>query len=91
MHGCIFSCGCGFVLVLRIAHLQCSSQQVSIQIVEGAEKDCQLYAEVFRDFIKNFRKIIDNSKSSHRELAVAIKGYGYFAAVGDLMIGAWED
>lgn len=55
--------------------------QVSIHIVDGAVKDRQSYAAVFRDFIKKFRVIIDNQTSSHRELTVAIKGYGYFAAV----------
>ena len=50
--------------------------------MEGGDgKDRQTYAPVFRDFIKKFRAIIDNPVSGHRELTVAIKGYGYFAAV----------
>ena len=65
------------VLYFSAAHCY----QVSIHIVEGATKDRQSYAAVFRDFIKKFRAIIDNQASSHRELTVAIKGYGYFAAV----------
>ena len=56
--------------------------QVSVYIVEGGEgKDKQMHAPVFRDFIMKFRAIIDSPVSSHRELTVAIKGYGYFAAV----------
>ena len=55
--------------------------QVSIHIVEEASKDHKTNAAIFREFIKNFRAIIDSKTSGHRELAVAIKGYGYFAAV----------
>ena len=55
--------------------------QVSIQIVHGVAKEKQSYAALFRDMVKRFRAIIDNSASSNRELTVAIKGYGYFAAV----------
>ena len=58
------------------------SWQVSIYIVEGAAKERQSsYTPVFREFIKKFRAIIDNPSSDHRELTVAIKGYGFFAAV----------
>ena len=60
--------------------------QVSIHIVEGASKDKQTNAAIFKDFVRNFRSIIDNKSSGHRELAVAIKGYGYFAAVSDDVI-----
>ncbi|CAI8051259.1 DNA-dependent protein kinase catalytic subunit [Geodia barretti] len=61
--------------------LEAFLQQVSVHIVEGGDgKDRQTYAPVFRDFIKKFRAIIDNPVSGHRELTVAIKGYGYFAA-----------
>ena len=31
--------------------------------------------------MKRFRGIIDNPDTRHKELAVAIKGYGYFAKV----------
>ena len=53
----------------------------------GDENDKQTYAPVFREFIKKFRAIIDNSASGHRELIVAIKGYGYFAAVSVQLVG----
>lgn len=58
-----------------------SHHKVSIHIVDGAAKEQQSYAAVFRDFITKFRAIMDNPASSHRELTVAIKGYGFFAAV----------
>ena len=31
--------------------------------------------------MKTFRGIIDDKSSGHREMAVAVRGYGYFAAV----------
>ena len=34
--------------------------------------------------MKRFRGIIDNPDTRHKELAVAIKGYGYFAKVSVL-------
>ena len=39
-----------------------------------------LYSSL-QDFIKTFRDIIDDKSSGHREMAVAIRGYGYFAVV----------
>ena len=54
--------------------------QVSVHIVEGGG-DVKKYAPVFKEFVKKFRAIIDDPASSSRELTVAIKGYGYFAAV----------
>lgn len=54
---------------------------MSIHIVEEADKDRKANAAIFKDFIRNFRAIIDSKTTGHRELAVAIKGYGYFAAV----------
>lgn len=35
----------------------------------------------FQFFIQKFRDIMDNSSSGSKEIAIAIKGYGYFAAV----------
>ena len=37
-------------------------------------------------FIKAFGEIMNNKSSSPREVAVAVKGYGYFAAVSVHMI-----
>ena len=36
---------------------------------------------IFKFLIQKFRVVIDNQSSSHDELAMAIKGYSYFAAV----------
>ena len=55
--------------------------QVSQFITEDADKDKKVNSAIFREFIQRFRTIIDNQNSRHNELSVAIKGYGYFAAV----------
>ena len=55
--------------------------QVSLFISETASKDDKGSAAIFKQFIQRFRTIIDNQQSRHKELSVAIKGYGYFAAV----------
>ena len=54
--------------------------QVSVQI-SGASADKDLSVSLYQEFIKRFRKIIDNPESGSKELAVAVKGYGYFAKV----------
>ena len=54
---------------------------MSLFIAENADKDKKANAAIFREFIQRFRTIIDNQNSRHNELSVAIKGYGYFAAV----------
>ena len=64
----------------RDGDLFCISQ-VSLFIAENADKDKKGNAAIFREFIQRFRTIIDNQNSRHNELSVAIKGYGYFAAV----------
>ena len=53
-------------------------------ITENAVKDRQTNADIFRAFIMRFRKIMDNQTSGHKELSMAIQGYGYFAAVSVL-------
>ena len=59
----------------------CVALQVSAHLVENAAKDRESNAAIFKEFIQNFRAIIDSKESGHKELAVAIKGYGFFAAV----------
>ena len=36
---------------------------------------------VFWDLVKRFRVLIDNPSSDYKQLAVAVRGYSYFAAV----------
>ena len=55
--------------------------QVSIHIADNASKDRKTNSSIFKDFIRKFRTIIDSQTSGHFELAVAVKGYGYFARV----------
>ena len=54
---------------------------MSLYISENADKDSKANTVIFKEFIQRLRAIIDNQGSRHRELSVAIKGYGYFAAV----------
>ena len=54
---------------------------MSAHLVENAAQDRESNAAIFKEFIQNFRAIIDSKESGHKELAVAIKGYGFFAAV----------
>ena len=65
----------------------CGDVQVSVYIAENASKDRQSNAEIFKDFIMRFRKIMDSQTSGHKELAMAIQGYGYFAAVSRAIQG----
>ena len=58
--------------------------QVSVMVVERACEDHDTCYTIFKDFITKFRAIIDSQSSNNRQLAVAIKGYGYFAAVSCL-------
>ena len=67
--------------VLAFQALDAFFRQISTAITEGGEEQRQRNAGIFKDFIKKFRAIIDGEFTGHRELAVAIKGYGYFAAV----------
>lgn len=64
---------------LGFSALEAFFQQVSEQLVkEGMEESTR--KSIFADFVKTFRGIIDDKSSGHREMAVAVRGYGYFAA-----------
>lgn len=50
---------------------------MSVQLTELK----QLNVPVFTNLMKQFRSIIADPSSNYKELAIAIKGYSYFAAV----------
>ena len=50
--------------------------QVSVHITEDTA-----HKRVFWDLIKQFRSLMDSPDSGYRQLAVAVRGYSYFAAV----------
>ena len=54
-------------------------------VVEKASEEHDACYTIFKEFITKFRAIIDSQSSNNRQLAVAIKGYGYFAAVSYLL------
>lgn len=50
-------------------------------MAENAEKDRAANLAIFKFFIQKFRAIIDEKSSGPTELALAVNGYGCFAAV----------
>ena len=54
--------------------------QISEVLVTQAEAGRQNGA-VFKFFIQEFRGVMDNPTASSKEVSIAIRGYGYFAAV----------
>ena len=48
---------------------------------EHAATDRATNFEIFKYLLEKFRSTIDNKSSDHVEIAMAIKGYGCFAAV----------
>ncbi|ELU11183.1 hypothetical protein CAPTEDRAFT_224273 [Capitella teleta] len=63
------------MLALEDFLVQISSALVT-KVKEGNRKE----GAVFKFFIQKFRDIMDNNSSGSKEIAIAIKGYGYFAA-----------
>lgn len=55
--------------------------QVSVLMVEKAAVEGETLYAVFKELMKRLRGIIDSQASSKRQLSVAIRGYGHFAAV----------
>ena len=53
---------------------------------ENASKDKTSNFAIFKYIIQKFRAVIDNKLSGHVELALAIQGYGYFAAVSHIAV-----
>ncbi|KAI0227633.1 DNA-dependent protein kinase catalytic subunit [Lamellibrachia satsuma] len=54
-------------------------QQVSSALVSQAAQGSR-DAAAFKFFIKEFRRIMDSPQSNSKEISLAIKGYGFFAA-----------
>ncbi len=57
--------------------------KVSQYIVENAPKDRSANLKIFKYFVLRFREVISNKSSGYMNLALAVKGYGYFAAVSE--------
>ena len=55
--------------------------QVAVHITEKAATDRPTNLAIFKFLIQKFRAIMDDKTSGHVDLALAIKGYGCFAAV----------
>lgn len=66
---CSFTCGNPDVLV--------SLLQMSIMVA----KDAELHKSKLKFFMEQFYGIIRRMDSSNKELSIAIRGYGLFAAV----------
>nr|XP_006812076.1 PREDICTED: DNA-dependent protein kinase catalytic subunit-like [Saccoglossus kowalevskii] len=62
------------------ASLEAFLKQVASMLVEEGNKDKRNKTTIFKAFIRKFRSIIDNRESGTREICIAIKGYGLFAA-----------
>ena len=55
--------------------------KVSEHVVENAAGDSATNLRIFKHFVLKFREVISDKSSSYLDLALAVKGYGYFAAV----------
>ena len=54
---------------------------MSQYVAENASRDRSTNLKIFKHFVLKFREVISDKSSSYLDLALAVKGYGYFAAV----------
>lgn len=59
---------------------------MSLYVVENASKDPGDTLAIFKYFVVQFREIISNKSCGYLEVALAVTGYGYFAAVRAVML-----
>lgn len=72
---CIYSVEFSFFLTSVLS--LCNLLKVALQVADNIEE----HKSMLKFFMQRFCAIIKTMDSTYRELSIAIKGYGFFAAV----------